>query len=247
MTTIKRGKWRHASTWRDQVRTFVREVSPHKMDHVPVYPFLDSELPEAFQCEVGTEAYTNGVLDLALREHIDPWKGRGFGVVVAAEARSCPERLMSSVSHELAHFADLTVIAGRNGFLDLLANDPVRMSPAVRGCASKGIEAIHASVSRDRTETVPWAHHGLIFIWLCCHLEYRVWEWADIVQPHLGFAGPFYGLSPTDIYLRAAGTAPRDMMNSSLLEIAATPPPDAITELFARDCEVWHAAHPERH
>lgn len=196
-----------------------------------VYFVSDVEAGPSFHVP-GAAAWVGVGLDQRLQprlEELGLWQGPGDVVVVQAGwSQQSADGELGTLVHELAHaiqFREETlspaeVAAFRE--VDQRRNDQARRGETVRFSAP----------------SVPWELHEADWIRAALHPARR----AGVPEFLIGFAGPRYGLSGGEEYIKALGDEPQRLAGLPVAEILKTPAPAAFDDLFAADVARFKAS-----
>ncbi|MDY0165824.1 MAG: hypothetical protein RBS80_04725 [Thermoguttaceae bacterium] len=210
------------------------------------YVALASTLPSPYSA-LGRRhlAWTGNCLDVALRRHLRPWRGRGGCIMlgdvalsetVAETAAGRPgantgrilESLLADVlGHELGH-----VVRSGWTFHDLPQDAELSIKPAVEAWA----RAVHPAA---RETAVPWSYHDGQWIRLAQHAAARIGRLLGLAAM-ASLELENYGLSAGWRYAAALAGEPDRLVGMKLRELAETSPPEAFARLWRADIRRWY-------
>ena len=87
----------------------------------------------------------------------------------------------------------------------------------------------------DSKEALPFRSHEINFLRVALNLRYRAEIAGIIIAPNDLCAGRRYGVSHARRYEVALGDEPKEMVTKSILDIIASTPPDAFSQLWEDD------------
>lgn len=224
-------------TWLDEAHELCDELLGGS---VPVY-IRHANGHQHLQLLAG--AYTSSDADLRLHPGLvadGAWKGRGCGIVIAhewpADAPASEFVNVTTTVHEICHWVTYPPQPAIEdlppGTLDrIVASD---MQASWDACLWAAIKQ-QARRGEPLRGHAPWHAHEADFWRMVVHAAARVRQMGLPVWP-IHLADPqHYGLSAIDNYVEVLRDELDEKRDCGLIEIARTPPPAALVELFQRD------------
>jgi hypothetical protein len=210
------------------------EVAPE----LSAWPFY--VIPASLRDALGQ---TSGTIDLAHRDRIRPWRGRGPAVVI-----DC--RQIRQSTREPIPFAMPPADRWRFDVLDTFCHElthvlerdepfePTTATPREVRAEIKQIDERIAAMAHpvDHCPAV-LIQHPLQFHRLACHVAHRMRRVVPLVANPAGGRG--YGFSSSFRYAEALGNEPQMMEQASFAEIRGTKPPAAFVDLWRQDVAAW--------
>jgi hypothetical protein len=208
-----------------------------------IAPELQAPLYVAAARLADCRGQTSGTIDLAHRERIRNWRGRGAAVVIDfAQARQIARQplwcapdfdtrwrleALDVFAHELAHVLERDEPV-----------EPTTATPREVRAEIKQIDERIAAMAHpvDHCPAVI-IQHPMQFHRLACHVAHRIQQVVPLVANPAGGRG--YGFSPSWHYAKALGNEPQDMADATFAEIRATTPPQAFVDLWRQDVAAW--------